>query len=312
MTSAGRTLVIGSRASRLALWQAGHIQERLRAVGREARIEMIHTSGDRITDRPLAAIGGQGVFVKEIEEALLAKRIDLAVHSLKDLPTQQPEGLVLACVPEREDPRDLLAAPGAPSLADLPAGAVLGTGSPRRACQILVLRPDLHIQDLRGNVDTRVAKLMRGEYGAILLACAGVRRLGLQVEGQVLALEQMLPAVGQGALAIETRADDAEARAVLAPVNHPPTAAAVAAERAFLLGLGGGCQAPIAAVGEVAGEGLSLRGLVGDPEGGRLLRGRRSGSAADPEAVGAALAESLLEQGAAALVARAPKSPGWR
>ncbi len=297
-----RTLVLGSRASRLALWQAGWVRERIEARGCPVRIEVIHTSGDRLADRPLTAIGGQGVFVKEIEEALLTGTIDLAVHSLKDLPTKQPEGLLLACVPEREDPRDLLASPGGPPLLALRPGAVVGTGSPRRACQIRALRVDLEIQDLRGNVDTRVLKLQRGEYDAIVLACAGVKRLGLSVEGSVLEFDQMLPAVGQGALAIETRADDRDAADAIGPLHHPATAATVAAERAFLRGLGGGCQAPIAAVAEAGGNRILLRGLVGGPAGERLLRGQREGPLSQPDATGLALADDLLAQGAAALL----------
>jgi hydroxymethylbilane synthase len=273
------------------------------------RIEIIHTSGDRLADRPLAAIGGQGVFVKEIEEALLAGTIDLAVHSLKDLPTRQPLGLTVACVPEREDPRDLLAAPGSPPLLTLRPGAVVGTGSPRRACQIRALRADLVIKDLRGNVDTRVAKLQRGEYDAVILACAGVRRLGLSVEGAVLDFDQMLPAVGQGALAIEARTDDRDTAAVVGPLHHPATAATVAAERAFLRGLGGGCQAPIAAIAEPHGDRILLRGLVGGPSGGRVLRGAREGPASEPEATGQALADDLLAQGAAHLMEGAGAPP---
>ncbi len=304
-----RILVIGSRASRLALWQAGWVKERIETGGRPARIEVIHTSGDRILDRPLASLGGKGVFVKEIEEALLAGSIDLAVHSLKDLPTAQPVGLRIACVPERADPHDVLIARGAPALEGLRQGAVVGTGSPRRACQIRSLRPDITVKDLRGNIDTRLGKLQRGDYDAIVLALAGVRRLGAEVEGHVLDFEEMLPAVGQGALAVETRSDDPDSAAVLAPLHDPATACAVEAERAFLRGLGGGCQAPIAAVAEVSGDRLLLRGLVGDPEGRRVVRHRLEGDAADPEAAGAALAEVLLAQGAAELVRRVSAAP---
>jgi hydroxymethylbilane synthase len=305
-----RTLVIGSRASPLALRQAGWVKERIEAGGRPARVEVIHTSGDRIPDRPLASLGGKGVFVKEIEEALLAGSIDLAVHSLKDLPTAQPVGLRLACVPEREDPHDVLIAPGAPSLEGLRRGAIVGTGSPRRACQIHAVRPDVAIKDLRGNIDTRLGKLRQGGYDAILLALAGLRRLGSEVEAQVLDYDVMLPAVGQGALAVETRSDDPDSAAALAGLHDPATACAVEAERAFLRGLGGGCQAPIAAVAEVSGDRLLLRGLVGDPEGRRVVRHSLEGRAADPEAAGAALAEALLAQGAADLVQRFSTAPG--
>jgi hydroxymethylbilane synthase len=255
-----------------------------------------------VRDRPLAALGGRGVFVREIEESLTAGKIDLAVHSLKDLPTEQPGALTIACVPEREDPRDLLAAIGSPTLADLPSGAVVGTGSPRRACQLLRLRPDLQIRDIRGNVDTRIAKLQRGDYGAVVLARAGVKRIGAEVEGAILEFDQMLPAPGQGALALEVRADDERTAARIAPLNHAPTAASVTAERALLSGLGGGCQAPIAGIGTVDGDLLTLRGLVADPLGVTILIDSCSGPAADPAAIGAQLARMLLDRGAAALL----------
>ena len=186
-----RPLVIGSRGSRLALWQAEWARALMERAGRAARIEIVHTSGDRFLEQPLASMGGKGVFVKEIEEALLAGTIDLAAHSLKDLPTAQPDGLKIACVPLREDPRDVLLAPGAPGLAGLRPGAVVGTGSPRRACQIHALRSDLETRDLRGNVDTRLARLRRGDYDAILLARAGLSRLGIDVDGTVLDFDQM-------------------------------------------------------------------------------------------------------------------------
>jgi hydroxymethylbilane synthase len=304
-----RALVIGSRSSRLALWQANWVRDRIEAGGHSARIEIIHTSGDRQLDRPLVAIGGKGVFVKEIEEALLAGSIDLAVHSLKDLPTAQPEGLTVACIPEREDPRDVLISSGSGGLDRLARGAVVGTGSPRRACQIHALRPDLVIRDLRGNVDTRLAKLARGDYEAIVLALAGIRRLEVEVEGTALDYEQMLPAVGQGALAIETRSDDSRFPEILAPLHHETTEKAVLAERAFLKRLGGGCQAPVGAIGVVDGDLLVLRGLVGDPEARRVLRDRAEGPSGEPDRVGCTLAERLLERGAAAMLNRAPAAP---
>jgi hydroxymethylbilane synthase len=300
----GETIIIGSRASRLALWQANWVRDRLAAIGHAARIVEISTSGDRVCDRPLAALGGRGVFVREIEESLSAGKIDLAVHSLKDLPTEQPEALTIACVPEREDPHDLLAAPGAPALTDLPSGAVVGTGSPRRACQILRLRGDLQIRDIRGNVDTRIAKLQRGEYGAVILARAGVKRIGAEVDGSILEFDQMLPAPGQGALALEVRADDERTAARIAPLNHAATAASVTAERTLLSGLGGGCQAPIAGIGTVDGDLLTLRGLVADPLGKTILIDSCSGPAGDPAAIGAQLARMLLDRGAAALLDR--------
>jgi len=301
-----RSFVIGSRGSRLALWQAEWVKARLLERGRPCSLKIIRTSGDKITDRPLAAFGGKGVFVKEIEDALIAGEIDLAVHSLKDLPTAQPEGLTICCVPAREDPHDLLASAHGVPPGGLKAGAVVGTGSPRRACQIRALRPDLSIRDLRGNVDTRLRKLREAGYDAIVLAVAGVRRLGEVVPGHVLSFAEMLPAVGQGALAIESRLDDAEIAAALEPIHHAPTAAAVTAERAFLRGLGGGCQAPIAAHGQVEDGRLLLQGLVAEPRGERLLRDRREGSAAEADRLGAALAAALLDRGAAALLAGTP------
>jgi hydroxymethylbilane synthase len=300
----GRPIVIGSRASRLALWQASWVRDRLVALGHAARIVEIHTSGDRVRDRPLTELGGRGVFVREIEESLAGGAIDLAVHSLKDLPTEQPAGLHIACVPPREDPRDLLAAPGAPGLARLPPGASVGTGSPRRACQVLRVRPDLVIRDIRGNVDTRIAKLGRGEYDAVILARAGVARLGAEVEGTILEFDQMLPAPGQGALALEVRVDDGRTAAAVAPLHDPPTAASVGAERALLRGLGGGCQAPIAGIGAVADRVLTLRGLVADPLGREVLIDSCSGPADEAEAIGARLARRLLERGAGALLQR--------
>jgi hydroxymethylbilane synthase len=302
-------LVIGSRSSRLALWQANWVCDRIEAGGHKARIEIIRTSGDRQLDRPLVAIGGKGVFVKEIEEALLAESIDLAVHSLKDLPTDQPAGLTIRCIPKREDPRDVLISSGGGGVDRLPRGGVVGTGSPRRACQLHDLRPDLVIRDLRGNVDTRLAKLARGDYQAIVLAMAGVRRLGLEIEGAALDYDQMLPAVGQGALAIETRFDDGRFPGILAPLHDSATEKAVLAERAFLRRLGGGCQAPVAAIGVVERSQFVLRGLVGDPVAGVVLRDACEGPLEDPEGVGRALAERLLERGAAAMLSRGPASP---
>ena len=304
-----RSFVIGSRGSRLALRQAEWLRARIAEAGRDASIRIIHTSGDLHPEQPLPAMGGKGLFVKEIEEALLAGTVDLAAHSLKDLPTAQPEGLRIACVPLREDPRDVLLAPGAPGIAGLKRGAVVGTGSPRRACQIRALRSDLEIRNLRGNVDTRLAKLKRGDYDAILLARAGLSRLGIEFEGSVLGFEEMLPAPGQGAMAIETRDPDRELEDLLRPDHHEPTAAAVAAERAFLRGLGGGCQAPIAAVGEVDGPRLLLRGLVASPDGIPLLKDRREGSLDEAEALGLALADAMLARGAAACLAGPPAPP---
>lgn len=310
MSGEGSPLIIGSRGSKLALWQANWVKGWLEASGHVARIEQIRTSGDRQQDRSLAAIGGKGVFVKEIEEALLAGRIDLAVHSLKDLPTAQPDGLTIACIPKREDPHDLLVTRReAVGLEDLPRDAVIGTGSPRRACQIRARRADLKIKDLRGNVDTRLLKLERDEYTAIVLACAGVRRLRLAVAGTPLDFDCMLPAVGQGALAIETRVDDPVLPPILAPLHDDATARAVRAERAFLRGLGGGCQTPVGSIGVVEEGRLVLRGLVGDPDSGQILRDRLEGPKNDPERLGAELAGRLLAQGADALMRRRTTPP---
>ena len=304
MSDGGRELRIGTRSSPLAMTQARLVQTLLQAAGHASRLVEIRTSGDRQRDQGLAAIGGQGVFVKEIEDALLSQAVDLAVHSLKDLPTRLPEGLILACVPEREDPRDRLLARDGRDLRGLPTGSIVGTSSPRRACQILHVRPDLAVKDLRGNVGTRLARFHEGSYDAIVLAAAGMARLGLPAEGRILDLDQMVPAVGQGALGIETRAADERTREALEPLHHPPTGDAVAAERAFLHRLGGGCRAPIAAVAEVSGGQIALRGLVADPLGRSVVRGTARGAAAEADALGMALAERLLGLGARRLLPR--------
>ncbi|PYT30825.1 MAG: hydroxymethylbilane synthase, partial [Acidobacteria bacterium] len=257
-------LVIGSRGSQLALWQAKWIGARLAEGGQETRIEIIRTTGDKITDVPLAKVGTKGLFTKEIEEALLDGRIDLAVHSLKDLPTEVPAGLCIAAIPPREDARDALV--GA-RLSELPAGAKVGTSSLRRAAQLRVVRPDLLIESVRGNLDTRVRKLDEGQYRAIVLAAAGVTRLGWADRiAEILKPEVMCPAVGQGALAIETRTEG-DARKICAALDHGVTRAAVTAERAVLASLGGGCQVPIGAHAEVSGGGLRLMAVVIAPDG---------------------------------------------
>ncbi|GBD43196.1 Porphobilinogen deaminase [bacterium HR40] len=286
-------IVIGSRGSPLALAQARMVREALAATvpGLAAEdaiaIEVIHTTGDRFLDRPLAAIGGKGLFTKEIEEALLAQRIDLAVHSLKDMPTRLPEGLVIgACLP-RADVRDALIGRPAVGIADLPQGAVVGTASLRRAAQLLARRPDLRIVPLRGNVHTRLRKVWEGEVTATLLAAAGLDRLGLLGEASViLSVDEMLPAVGQGAIGVECRADDAETLDMLALLDHVPTRQAVEVERAFLARLEGSCRTPIAALCTIADGEAHLRGLVASPDGRFLLRIDRRVSLR--EAVGAA------------------------
>jgi hydroxymethylbilane synthase len=302
--------VIGSRGSKLALTQAGMIKAELEALlpGREVRIEIIKTSGDVKTD-PLSVIGGQGVFTKELEEALLAGRIDLAVHSLKDLPTLLPAGLVVAAICKREDPRDALLI-GAKlrgreaGIHTLPAKATLGTSSPRRLAQLLHLRSDLVIKELRGNVDTRLRKLDEGNYDALILACAGLRRLGLGARiSAPLPISEMLPAVGQGALGIETRAEDEDTIAAVSGLDHKFTRLACMAERAFLRSLGGGCQLPIAAYAVVREKRIRLDGLVAEPQGKRIVRDRIAGRLDEAESLGQRLGEQLLARGASELLA---------
>jgi hydroxymethylbilane synthase len=298
-----KAFVIGSRGSKLALWQARWIEARLREAGRETRIEIIKTTGDTISDVALAQVGSKGIFTKEIEEALLDGAIDLAVHSLKDLPTELPAGLALAAVPEREDPRDALVGF---RLADLPRGARVGTSSLRRSAQLRGLRPDLDIRDIRGNVDTRLRKLDAGDFDATLLACAGLRRLGLDHRiTEALEPAVMAPAVGQGALAIETRAGDRETIEAVGRLEHAETRSAVEAERALLEALGGGCQVPLGAHARVIDGDIRLMAAVVAPDGSKVIRAERSGPAADPIALGRRTAETLLEGGAAELIALA-------
>jgi hydroxymethylbilane synthase len=288
-------LVIASRGSQLALWQARWVSAELTARGHQCRIEIIKTTGDKITDVPLAKVGTKGLFTKEIEEALLDGRAHLAVHSLKDLPTELPEGLVLAAVPEREDPRDAVVGR---RLADLPPGAKVGTSSLRRAAQLRKLRPDLAIESVRGNLDTRLRKLDEGQYDAILLAAAGLKRLGWGNRiAEILPAVVMCPAVGQGALAIETQASGAGFDAVKS-LDHAATHAAVMAERAVLGALGGGCQVPIGAYATVADGWLKLLGVVASPDGGEVIRGESEGPVSEAESLGRALGADLLERGA--------------
>ncbi|HSB15283.1 MAG TPA: hydroxymethylbilane synthase [Bryobacteraceae bacterium] len=288
-------LTIGSRGSQLALWQARWIEGRLEAFGERARIEIIKTTGDKITDVPLAKVGTKGLFTKEIEEALLDRRIDVAVHSLKDLPTEMPEGLVIAAVPERQDPCDALVGR---KLADLPPGAKVGTSSLRRVAQIRALRPDIVIESVRGNVDTRLRKLDEGMYDAIVLAAAGLKRLGWESRiAEILPPEVMCPAVGQGALAVETRGDGGTGQQVCARLNHETTRIAVAAERALLGALGGGCQVPIGAYATCEGETLRLLGLVASPDGETVIRRQTVGTRSDAECLGRELGRELLAAG---------------
>lgn len=292
-------LVIGSRGSQLALWQANHVKSRLEALGVEVRIEIIKTTGDKITDVPLAKAGGKGLFTKEIEEALLDGRIDLAVHSLKDLPTDLPAGLTLAAVPEREVPFDALL--GA-TLDSLKRGAKVGTSSLRRAAQLKALRPDLVVENIRGNVDTRLRKLDEGQYDAILLAAAGLRRLGWASRiTELLPASTMCPAVGQGALAIETR-DSGPALEICAQLDDATARACVTAERALLAALGGGCQVPAGAHATVNDDRIALYAVVAHPDGSTVLRHESDGSLDAPEALGRAVAQALLDRGAHAIL----------
>jgi len=288
-------LTIGSRGSQLALWQARWIAARLAELGHETRIEIIKTTGDKITDVPLAKVGTKGLFTKEIEEALLDRRIDLAIHSLKDLPTEVPEGLTLAAVPEREDARDALVGV---RLSDLAVGAKVGTSSLRRAAQLRVMRPDLVIESVRGNLDTRLRKLDEGHYQAIVLATAGLTRLGWANRiAEILPPEVMCPAVGQGALAVETRTTG-EARDICAALDDATTRAAVTAERAVLAALGGGCQVPIGAHAVADGDRFRLIGIVISPDGARAIRKTDDGSTADAGAIGRSVGQALLDAGA--------------
>jgi hydroxymethylbilane synthase len=302
-----RALVIGSRGSKLALWQAEQARQRLLDLkpAIDVRIEIIKTTGD-VKNDPLSVIGGKGVFTKELEDALLDGRIDMAVHSLKDLPTVLPEGLWISAICEREDARDALVLRSkveSASLAGLPVGAVVGTSSQRRLSQLKGQRGDVVVKDLRGNVDTRIRKLDEGQYDAVILATAGLVRLGLQdrISARI-SVAEMLPAVGQGAVAIETRSDNELAVEATRKLDHHETRLSCLAERSFLRSLGGGCQFPIAAHAIVEGDSLKLDGLVAKPDGSEILRDTLSGPLVDPEALGSQLADRLLQQGAASLL----------
>ena len=299
-------LVIATRASRLALWQAGHVQKRLLALYPQCRVELLPmtTRGDELQDARLAAEGGKGLFIKELELSLADGRADLAVHSMKDMPAELSEGFALAAITEREDPRDALVSNDYAELADLPAGAVVGTSSLRRAAQITERFPALGIRALRGNVDTRLAKLDRGEYAAIVLAASGLKRLGLESRiRDHLSIEQSLPPAGQGALGIECRADRPGLLAAMAPLVHRGSSICVRAERAVNRALGGNCSIPLGAYAEIWGETLRLRGLVAAPDAKRIARAESTGPADDPEALGEKVAELLRERGAAGILA---------
>lgn len=300
-----REIRIATRKSALALWQAEHVKARLEHAHPGLKVSLVPmvSRGDKLLDAPLAKIGGKGLFVKELETALLENQADIAVHSMKDVPMDFPEGLGLYCICEREDPRDAFVSNTYASLDALPAGSVVGTSSLRRQAQLLARRPDLKIQFLRGNVNTRLAKLDAGDYDAIILAAAGLIRLGFENRIRAsISAEDSLPAGGQGAVGIECRSADSEIHALLAPLHHRDTAVRVTAERALNKHLNGGCQVPIACYALLEGEQLWLRGLVGQPDGSQLLRAEQRASSADAEQLGVAVAEALLAQGAAAIL----------
>jgi hydroxymethylbilane synthase len=296
---------IATRKSPLALWQAEFVRAQLQHYHPGLRVELVTftTRGDKILDTPLAKIGGKGLFVKELEVALLEGAADIAVHSMKDVPMEFPGGLELGTICEREDPRDAFVSAQFAALAELPKSARVGTSSLRRQCQLRELRPDLEILTLRGNVNTRLAKLDAGEFDAIILATAGLVRLALGARiRERIDTRTSLPAAGQGAVGIEIRSGDARVKQLLQLLHHEPTALCVRAERALNKRLQGGCQVPIAAFAEIRGEHMHLRGLVGSPDGARVLRAEQRGAKADPETLGIAVAEQLLQLGAGAIL----------
>ncbi|MFK3708353.1 hydroxymethylbilane synthase [Raoultella sp. BIGb0138] len=301
-----KVLRIATRQSPLALWQAHYVKERLESCHPGLVVELVPmvTRGDVLLDTPLAKVGGKGLFVKELELAMLEDRADIAVHSMKDVPVEFPAGLGLVTICEREDPRDAFVSNHYASIDALPHGSIVGTSSLRRQCQLAARRPDLVIRSLRGNVGTRLGKLDSGEYDAIILAAAGLKRLGLEARiRQPLTPEQSLPAVGQGAVGIECRLDDQWTQALLAPLNHAETAIRVRAERAMNTRLEGGCQVPIGSYAELVNGELWLRALVGAPDGSQVVHGERRGLAEDAERLGVSLAEELLDNGARDILA---------
>jgi len=294
-------LRIATRKSPLALWQANHVRQALLARHPELGVELVTmtTQGDKILDTPLAKVGGKGLFVKELETGMLEGRADLAVHSMKDVPVELPPGLGLGAILPREDPRDVLISNSFASIDELPAGARVGTSSLRRQCQLRAWRPDVQVLDLRGNVNTRLQKLDNGDYDAILLAAAGVMRMGWKERiTQLLSPEQFLPAIGQGAIGIEIRLDDDRTRQLVGELNDAQTATRVSAERSLNHALQGGCQVPIAGYAELGHGVILLRALVGRPDGGQLIQGVISGRPEDAEELGRVLAEDLLSRGA--------------
>ncbi|MEW8371730.1 MAG: hydroxymethylbilane synthase [Candidatus Thiodiazotropha sp.] len=296
-----QTLTIATRKSPLAMWQAEHVAAALKKAHPDLRVELLGmtTQGDKILDTPLAKIGGKGLFIKELEQGLMSKEADIAVHSMKDVPVALPRGLHLPVIMRREDPRDAFVSNRYRHIDELPQGGCVGTSSLRRQCQLAEMRPDLVIKSLRGNVNTRLRKLDEGEYDAIILAAAGLKRLGF--EARITALigpEQSLPAIGQGAVGIECRVDDQRVNALIAPLHHADTAHCVHAERAMNQRLNGGCQVPIAGYAMLESGNLWLRGLVGEPDGSRIIRGEVEGTTQEADAMGRGLAERLLEWGA--------------
>ncbi len=305
-TAAPKKLVIASRESALAMWQAEHIRDRLRALYPQTDVSILGmtTQGDQILDVTLSKIGGKGLFVKELETALENGSADIAVHSLKDVPMHLPEGFVLACIGKREDPRDAFVSNHHANLEGLPTGSIVGTSSLRRESQLRARFPHLKIEPLRGNVQTRLRKLDEGQYAAIILAAAGLKRLGLGDRIRAfISSEDSLPAVGQGALGIEIRENRPELEALLHPLHDAETAACVFAERAMSRALAGSCQVPLGGFAEVQGDKLRMRGFVASPDGSKMLRAEQTGSVAEPEKLGNAIADELLKQGAGAILA---------
>ncbi len=296
----GKTLVLATRKSKLALAQSNWVKKQIEKNWPDVKVELLKvtTKGDKILDVPLAKVGGKGLFVKEIEEALLDGRADIAVHSLKDVPTEVPEGLEVSIFPKRENNQDAFISNRADNLKNLPKGAKVGTSSLRRVAQIKMLRPDLIIESLRGNLDTRLKKLDDGLYDAIILAVAGLNRLGLSERiTSILPSDIMLPAIGQGALGIEFRSNDDDTRQILMPIHHEETALCVKAERAFLDRLQGGCQVPIGGMAILKGSDIELCGLVADENGKTVIKKSMTGSSNDPESIGIKLAEEILNSG---------------
>jgi hydroxymethylbilane synthase len=294
-------LLIATRKSPLALWQAEHVRARLLEAHSGLQVELVtmSTQGDRVLDSPLAKIGGKGLFVKELEQGMLEGRADIAVHSMKDVPVEFPPGLGIGAILEREDPQDGFVSNRFGSIDELPRGACVGTSSLRRQCQLRAWRPDLELRDLRGNVNTRLGRLDQGDYDAIVLACAGLKRLGMASRiTRALRPEELLPAIGQGVIGIECRLEDDAVRQLIEPLDHGPTRLRIQAERAFNTTLAGGCQAPVAGFSLLDNDLLELRGLVGRPDGSEIVRGQISGPAQDAATLGRELAEELLSRGA--------------